>query len=388
LLTGETTNPLVYAKFSASAKACNLNERKPHILFYGHYDVMPAPQQGWNSEPFDLVSRNGYLYGRGVTNDKGPIIVVACAAAELRRRRALGADVSFLIEGEEECGSTGFDEAQDSIGHVDVILFSNSTWITEYEPCITYGLHGAVHCSLQISKSLPDLHSSIEGGVIREPMLDMIKFLGTLIDADNKVQMPAFYDDVCTQSEEEMQLLNRLFIITNRASHCLARRRRESAMTVHNLDISEPKNATVIPSRVSAQVSIRIVPDQCTEKISDDLQSFLRSRFEKLGLPNKLDVHIDKKADWWLGELNDTWFKSLEKAIYGEWGIMPLRIREGGSIPSVPFLEKGFGCHALHLPMGQSSDQAHLPNERISIANLHRGKAVVERLFSAPVMPK
>ncbi|KIY51443.1 Zn-dependent exopeptidase [Fistulina hepatica ATCC 64428] len=392
LPTGETTNPLVFAKFSASAKACDPNERKPHILFYGHYDVMPAPQQGWNSDPFDLVGRNGYLYGRGVTDDKGPIIAVACAAAELRRRRALGADVSFLIEGEEECGSTGFDEAvkkyKDSIGHVDVILVSNSTWIAEDEPCITYGLRGVVHCSLQISNSLPDLHSGIEGGAVREPMLDMIRLLGTLTDADNKVQIPAFYDDVRARSEEEMQLLNRLSIITNRASDCLARRWREPAMTVHNIDISGPKNATVIPSHVSAQVSIRIVPDQCMEKISDDLQSFLRSSFEKLGSPNKLDVHIDKKADWWLGELNDPWFKTLEKAIYDEWGIMPLRIREGGSIPSVPFLEKEFGCHALHLPMGQSSDQAHLPNERISIANLHRGKAVVEHLFSTPVMPK
>ncbi|KIY51502.1 Zn-dependent exopeptidase, partial [Fistulina hepatica ATCC 64428] len=414
LLTGDTTNPLVFAKFSASAKACDLNKRKPRILFYGHYGVMPALQQGWNLDPFDLDGRNGNLYGRGARGPSSLLVLVACASAELRRRRALGADVSFLIEGEEECVSAGFDKAvkkyKDFVGHVVVIFVSNSTLIAEDEPVITYGLHGVIHCSLQgrplflfrrtsslnhmpISNSLPDLYCDIEGGAIREPMLDMIKLLGTLTDAVNEVQLPAFCtsifnrglavypsrtnrhadDDVRAQLEEEMAS----------ESECLARRWCEPAMMVHNIDISGPKNATVIPSHVSAQVSIRIVPDQCMEKILDGLQPFLHSSFEKLGSPNKLDVHIDKKTDRWLGELNDPCFKSLEKATYDEWGIMPLRIREGGSISSVPFLEKEFGCRALHL-----ADQVHLPNQRISIAHLHRGKTIVEHLFGAPVMPK
>jgi len=93
-------------------------------------------------------------------------------------------------------------------------------------------------------------------------------------------------------------------------------------------------------------------------------------------------VTIERKADWWLGDLDEPWFRALEGAIRDEWGVSPLRIREGGSIPPIPFLEKEFGCVALQLPLGQSSDQAHLANERISLINLRRGKSVIERFFT------
>jgi len=128
-------------------------------------------------------------------------------------------------------------------------------------------------------------------------------------------------------------------------------------------------------------VSIRIVPDQDLDTIASSLIEHIKTSFQSLNSSNKLEVSIDHTADWWLGNLGDPWFKALESAIRDEWGVDPLRIREGGSIPSVPYLEKEFGCHALHLPLGQSSDQAHLPNERISLSNLHRGKSVIERFL-------
>ncbi|KAG5639431.1 hypothetical protein H0H81_002302 [Sphagnurus paluster] len=173
LPTGEGKNPLVLGTFEGKKG----DRAKPRVLFYGHYDVIPAPVEGWDSDPFTLTGRNGYLYGRGVTDDKGPIIAIACAAAELLSRRTLGLDLVFLIEGEEECGSSGFGEAvrayKEQIGEIDAILVSNSTWIGEDKPCITYGLRGVVHCALEISSNLPDLHSGIEGGAVAEPMFDM-----------------------------------------------------------------------------------------------------------------------------------------------------------------------------------------------------------------------
>ncbi|KAF8073641.1 hypothetical protein FPV67DRAFT_1605948 [Lyophyllum atratum] len=381
LPTGEGKNPLVLGTFQGTK-----NDRpKPRVLFYGHYDVIPAPAEGWDSDPFTLTGRNGYLYGRGVTDDKGPIIAIACAAAELLSRRALGLDLVFLIEGEEECGSAGFGQAvkkyKDEIGHIDAILVSNSTWIGEDKPCITYGLRGVVHCALEISSDHPDLHSGIEGGAVVEPMFDMVRLLAALTDSHRKVQIPGFYDHVRPQTEDEKELYKLLSAVSQRPAASLSSRWSEPSLTLHTIEISGPKNATVIPSLVKSQVSVRIVPDQDLDTIVKALCAHLESSFQSLQSPNKLNIKVEHTADWWLGNLDDHWFKALESAVQDVWGVAPLRIREGGSIPSVPYLEKEFGCHALHLPMGQSSDQAHLPNERISLENLHKGKVVVEQFL-------
>ncbi|THU93407.1 glutathione degradosome [Dendrothele bispora CBS 962.96] len=376
-------NPLVLGTFTGNQAG---QAKRPRLLFYGHYDVIPAPPQGWNSDPFVLDGRNGYLYGRGVNDNKGPIISTAFAVAELLYRRALGVDVVFLIEGEEECGSTGFEEAiqkyKSQIGHIDGILVSNSTWISEDSPCITYGLRGVIHCSLEITSSFPDLHSGIDGGGVREPMLDMVTTLATLTNSQQVVQIPKFYDHVRPQTEQERELYQRLSSVTQKSASSLSSRWCQPSLTVHNVEISGPKNATVIPGTVKSQVSVRIVPDQDLNTIADSLCQFLKQSFDELQSPNKLQVQIVNTADWWLGQLDDPWFVALESAVREEWGVEPLRIREGGSIPSVPFLEKVFKCHALHLPMGQSLDRAHLPNERMSLTNLERGKKVIARFLA------
>ncbi|KAJ7202821.1 hypothetical protein GGX14DRAFT_523684 [Mycena pura] len=384
LPTVEGMNPLVLGTFSGAT--ARTKQSKLRVLFYGHYDVIPAPPEGWDSDPFRLAGRNGYLYGRGVTDNKGPILAAAFAAAQLLATRALDVDVVFLIEGEEECGSTGFGKAvrehKDLIGHIDAILVSNSTWIAEDTPCITYGLRGVVHCSIEISNDRPDLHSGIEGGAVVEPLLDMVQLLATLTDGQHQVQIPGFYDSVRKQTDTEKELYKRLAAITGGSPSSLSSRWREPSLTVHSIDISGPKNATVIPGTIKAQVSVRIVPDQALDAIAKSLCLHLETSFKHLKSPNKLKVSVEHTADWWLGELDDFWFKALQGAVEEEWGVEPLHIREGGSIPSVPFLEKEFSCHALQLPMGQSSDQAHLPNERISLDNLGKGKSVIERFLA------
>ncbi|KAF9534498.1 Zn-dependent exopeptidase [Crepidotus variabilis] len=416
LPTGEGNNPIVLATFKGS-----INEKpKRRILFYGHYDVISAPftpsnnanqntspasptapfdmpttsaatpalstsSGGWTSDAFTLTGRNGYLYGRGATDNKGPIIAVACAAADLLSRRALEVDLVFLVEGEEEFGSTGFEDSvekhKDLIGDIDAILVSNSTWIGDDRPCITYGLRGVIRCGLQIVGPHPDLHSGVEGGAVAEPMMDMVKLLATLTEGDRTVRIPGFYDAVRPQTDKEKESYKLLSEVTQRPASLLSSRWREPSLTVHNVEISGPKNATVIPACVKAQISIRIVPDQDLDTIVKALQEYLQSSFDSQDSPNSLKFQVEHTADWWLGDLEDHWFKSLESAVQEEWGVAPLQIREGGSIPSVPYLEKVFKCHALHLPMGQSSDQAHLPDERISLVNLQKGKAVVERFL-------
>ncbi|KIY71497.1 Zn-dependent exopeptidase [Cylindrobasidium torrendii FP15055 ss-10] len=386
LATGDSVSPLVLGTFTGvqSPQA----SRKPRILFYGHYDVMAAAPENWDSDPFVLTGRNGYFYGRGVTDDKGPVLATAFGAANLLLKRQLGVDVVFLIEGEEETGSHGFADAvkahKDAIGQIDAILVSNSNWITDSHPCLTYGLRGVVHCDLEITGGFPDLHSGVDGGGIAEPMEDMqveqIQLLSTLSDRKKRVQIPAFYDSVRPLLPDEEEISQRLSEVTGKDKSWLSARWREPSLTVHSIEGSGA-NSTVIPGTVKASVSVRIVPDQDLETISHALQTHLTDSFKALESPNRFTVETVKATDWWLGQLDGKWFQALAHAIQEEWGFDPLYIREGGSIPSIPYLEKELGCHALHLPMGQSTDRAHLPNERISLANLKRGKSVIERFL-------
>ncbi|KAI0061595.1 Zn-dependent exopeptidase [Artomyces pyxidatus] len=383
LYSGDVHNPIVFATFQGT----QTTKRKPRILFYGHYDVISAPPQGWDSDPFELTARNGFLYGRGVSDDKGPVLAVACAAAELLQQRKLGVDLVFLIEGEEETGSVGFVESvrkhREVIGDVDAILVSNSGWIACDVPSITYGLRGVIHSNIEISSQSKDAHSGVDGGAVTEPMQDMVQILATLADKNHTVLIPGFYDNVRPQDANETDMFRQLESVTNRSAASLAARWREPSLTIHNILGSGPRNPTVIPATVTAQVSLRIVPDQSLDEVSAALLQYIKDSFAQLASPNELRVSVDHTADWWLGNLEHPWFKALARAIRDEWQKDPMCVREGGSIPCVPFLEKEFGCPALHLPMGQSTDQAHLPNEHLSLSNLHAGKSVVERFLLA-----
>ncbi|KAH7097612.1 Zn-dependent exopeptidase [Auriculariales sp. MPI-PUGE-AT-0066] len=376
-------SPLVLATFYGTGSK---DRQRPRILFYGHYDVIGASKAGWATDPFTLTGSDGYLYGRGVTDNKGPILAAAVAASDMLARRALDVDVVMLIEGDEEVGSPRFADSvrryKDQIGRVDAILVSNSYWIGENTPCITYGLRGVVHASVEISSKRADVHSGVDGGAVSEPMIEMIKLLSTLTNGQ-KVLLPGFYDDVRPMTSRELEQFELLANVTKEPAARLSSRWREPSLSVHGLQVSGPGNATVIPACVKATVSLRVVPDQDTDTIAQSLVDHLELNFRALQSPNTLNVQIERKADWWLGDLDEPWFRALEGAIKDEWGVTPLRIREGGSIPPIPILEKEFGCPALQLPLGQSSDQAHLANERISLINLRRGKSVIERFFTS-----
>ncbi|KAF8334688.1 uncharacterized protein EI90DRAFT_2914698 [Cantharellus anzutake] len=375
-------NPLVLGTFSANGTktAPNVNKRY-RVLVYGHYDVVAASSQSsWLNPPFELTGLNGYLYGRGASDNKGPLLASAWAVAGLQSNGELDMDVVFLVEGEEEAGSGGFAES-DVIGPIDAILVSNSYWIDDETPCITYGLRGVIHASIEISNQGEDRHSGVDGGARPEPMMDMVKLLGTLMDANGTILLPSFYDCVRPAMVDEEASYVHLAKLTGSSPHSISSKWREPSLTIHSVTTSGSSHSTVIPSSVRAQVSLRIVPDQSLADIIAGLELYLRSNFERLRSPNSIKIEIERTADWWLGRLDDRWFRALEKAVQDEWGVRPLRIREGGSIPSVPYLEKEFKCHALHLPMGQSSDRAHLKDERMSLNNLYKGRSVVEHFF-------
>ena len=381
------------------------SQGKKRCLFYGHYDCIEA-EGSWASDPFTLDGRDGYLYGRGVSDNKGPILAAACAVHQLLSTRRLYSDVVFVIEGEEENGSVGFVEAvrkyKDEIGRIDVVLLSNSYWLDEETPCLTVGLRGVVRATVSVASGERDVHSGVEGGAIREPMLDMVKLLARLTGDGERVALPGFYDSVRRTTQTEVEAYKAIVRIKQSHPSCssseergeetvesLMAKWRYPSLSVHNLRVSGPGNSTLIPSSVSAQVSLRLVPDQDLASIEASLLTHVTTTFDSLYLSNtcpttarnKVNVSVDHRADWWLGSSCSSYFELLRNAIKAEWNAEPISIREGGSIPAIAILEKQLQASAVHLPMGQSSDNAHLPNERIRQINLVKGHNVVRRFL-------
>ncbi|KAI1311038.1 hypothetical protein EDD11_003580 [Mortierella claussenii] len=394
-------NPLVYGQFSARPTTSEDRVRPLNVLVYGHYDVIAADFKKWDYPPFQLTGKDGYLYGRGASDNKGPILACIFAASELQEEQQLDVNVKFLIEGEEENGSVGFFQAVEHnialFQEADVILLSNSYWLGEDIPCLTYGLRGVIHSTLTINSKNVDLHSGVDGGAVSEPLIDMVKVLSELVNPDRTAKIPGFYDCIRPLTPHEDALYDPIVedmfnnpagqrhwdplatgVTRDELKKKLMARWRNPSLTIHQVDVSGPKNRTVIPRSAKASVSMRIVPDQEVADITRSFEEHVRKVFSQLDTENDIEIDIKVVADWWLGDTEDRFFKAAESAIEQEWGQKPLFIREGGSVPAIRWLEKRLKAAAVHIPMGQSSDQAHLNNERIRLQNLHSGKRVIK----------
>lgn len=395
LLPVPNSNPIVYAKFKASKK--DENKVATRVLWYGHYDVVEATQdkECWDTDPFSLVAKEGNLYGRGVSDNKGPTLGAMYAVAQLCKEGELSTDVVFVIEGEEESGSIGFQDVirnnKELIGPIDWIMLSNSYWLGDEIPCLNYGLRGVIHASISVESMKPDRHSGVDGGVSREPTMDLIHTLSHLTcPQSKKILIPDFYDKVLPVDETELVLYEKLqrsaqgSDILQEDLDSLLTKWRNPSLTVHRVDVSGPKNNTVISQKATASVSIRIVPNQSLEKIKALFTNYLNSVFKTLGTENELKVNIFHEAEPWLGDPNNLVYKVLFEKMKANWGPEvpePLFIREGGSIPSIRFLEKEFGAPAAQIPCGQGSDNAHLKNEKLRIINLFMLRGILQDTF-------
>lgn len=333
LTTANGLNPIILAKFCSNVAAATPRKR---ILFYGHYDVISADNTDgkWLTDPFTLAGISGYLYGRGVTDNKGPILAAMYAAAELAAEQSLGSDVIFLIEGEEECGSRGFKEAveknKDVIGNIDWIMLANSYWLDDETPCLTYGLRGIVRATITVKSDHPDLHSGVDGGIhMDEPLKDLISLLAKLTGPNGRIQISNFYDAIlpATAAEEERyDDITRLLLSQNPGLRnvedfklALKGKWREPSLTIHKFNVSGPENSTVIPSAAQATLSIRIVPNQEALHVQEMLVQFLESSFAQLGTRNHINVRLDHQADPWLGDPGNSLYQTLEEAVIQVW---------------------------------------------------------------------
>jgi di- and tripeptidase len=239
-----------------------------------------------------------------------------------------------LIEGEEECGSRGFESAikagKEKIGDVDWILLANSYWLDDRIPCLTYGLRGVIHATVQIESSHPDLHSGVDGSrQLDESLKDLVMLLAQITGKNGEVRIPGFYDPIPGLSDDERALYNDITTaliqrnpsLGNKANLAasLMRRWREASLTIHRFQTSGPENATIIPRLAKVALSLRLVPNQESAIVAKALTDFLHSEFEKMGSSNHLTVTIDHQAEPWLGDFRNEIFQMLEEAIMDAW---------------------------------------------------------------------
>jgi di- and tripeptidase len=345
--TEDSCNPIILARFRGNPATA---AKRKKILFYGHYDVVAANTETgrWIVDPFTMQGIDGYLYGRGTSDNKGPIMAAIFACAELTREQALGSDIIFLIEGEEECGSRGFEKTvranKDKIGDIDWILLANSYWLDDRTPCLTYGLRGVIHATVRVESIHPDLHSGVDGSSqLDEPLKDLVLLLATLTGKGGEIRIPGFYDPIpeVTPQESELYaeitsaLLQRNPDLGDPAlvAASLMRRWREASLTIHRFQTSGPdNNATIIPRMAQVTLSMRVVPNQEASTVGQSLIMFLKNEFHKLDSSNHLNVTIDHQAEPWLGDLTNQLFKTLEEAIMETWGPWDHTHRRLGSV--------------------------------------------------------
>ena len=384
--------PVVVARLGSSSG-------KRTILLYGHYDVQPAlKDDGWATEPFTLsIDSKGRMFGRGSTDDKGPVIGWL-NAIHAHREAGIELPVNLLMcfEGMEEYGSEGLDEFIEEeakpggfFADADAVCISDNYWLGTEKPCLTYGLRGCNYYSLTISGPGQDLHSGIFGGSAQEPMTDLVRVLGSLVDTNGKIQIPGINEMVAPLSEEEKSLYNGISysmdnlheslgsttgVFEDKESTLMARWRYPS-LSVHGIEgaFSAGGAKTVIPAKVIGKFSIRTVPDMESDKVDQFVFDHVKRVFASLNSKNTVDVQLIHAGNWWVASPKHWNYTAAAKAVESVFHTKPDLTREGGSIPVTLTFEKATKKNCLLLPMGSSTDAAHSINEKLDRRNYIEG---------------
>jgi Cys-Gly metallodipeptidase DUG1 len=382
--------PVIIARYGSSPS-------KRTILVYGHYDVQPAlKDDGWNTEPFELsIDDAGRMYGRGSTDDKGPVLGWL-NAIEAHQKADVEFPVNLLMcfEGMEESGSEGLDdfiakEAKGFFKDADAVCISDNYWLGTEKPCLTYGLRGVNYYSIEISGPGQDLHSGVFGGTAHEPMTDLVRVMGSLVTPDGKIQIPGIYEMVAPLTDSEKALYKNIAFtmdnlyeslgsttgIYDDKEQTLMGRWRFPSLSLHGIEgaFSAPGAKTVIPAKVIGKFSIRTVPDMDPDKVTDAVLAYINAEFKKLHSKNKCTPSLQHAGKWWVASPDHWNFRAAGKAVKRVWGVEPDLTREGGSIPVTLTFEKETGKNVLLLPMGSSTDAAHSVNEKLDRRNYIEG---------------
>lgn len=385
--------PVIFSDLKAKTDS----EKKKTILIYGHFDVQPAlKSDGWNSEPFKLVhdEKTGRLYGRGSTDDKGPVIGwLNVIEAHQQVGLDLPVNLKFCFEGMEESSSVGLDDLirkhkNDFFTGVDAICISDNYWLGTKKPCLTHGLRGITYFKLRISGPQADLHSGVFGGMVHEPMTDLFAIMSKLVTPQGQILVPGIKELVAPLTSEEAQRFDNMeyaltdlhsatgkdVAINEDKAKTLMARMRYPSLSLHGVEgaFSAPGAKTVICANVIGKFSIRLVPDMKPEKVISLVQDYVQKEFAKLGSKNTIHIEGEGGAPWY-ADPNHWNYVAAAKATKKIYGVEPDLTREGGSIPVALTFSEELQKNLLLLPMGRGDDGAHSTNEKIDISNYIEG---------------
>jgi succinyl-diaminopimelate desuccinylase len=364
---------------------------RPVALVYGHYDVQPPDPLGeWLSPPFEPTVRNGNVYARGATDDKGQMLThVKSVEAWLKSVGKLPLQVKFLIEGEEEVGSEQLYKflptAHEKLA-ADVVVVSDTSQFGPGQPAITYGLRGIAYYELRLTGPKQDLHSGTFGGAVTNPANALSRILSKLVDEEGRILVPGFYDDVIPLTDRERREFANLPFdeakfqqqigVTGLSGEIgyttLERRWARPTYDVNGLwsGYQGEGAKTVLPAKAGAKFSFRLVPGQDPHKLTESLRQYLESLCPPGITMELIDFHGAPAA---LTPLESPYIEAAAKAIDRGFGKRPVFIREGGSIPIVTAFQRELGADALLLGWGLDDDNTHSPNEKFCLADYHRG---------------
>lgn len=382
-------NPLVYAEKIVSSDA-------PTILIYGHYDVMPvAPLELWKSEPFTPEVREGRVYARGADDDKGQSMIQLKAFEYMVREDKLRHNVKFILEGEEEIGSpslNAFLQENKELLACDVILVSDTSMLAPELPSLTTGLRGLAYWEIEVTGPNRDLHSGHFGGAVANPINVLCDLISKLTDADGRITIPGFYDDVEELSKEERQMLASIPFDEERykAAIDVKALKGEKGYSTIERNSCRPSfdvcgiwgghtgegSKTVLPSKAYAKVSCRLVPHQQHEKISKMFVDYIASI-----APDYVRVKVTPMhgGEGYVCPITLPAYKAAEKGFEKAFGKKPLAVRRGGSIPIISDFEQILGVKTILMGFGLESNAIHSPNESFSLDMFRKGiEAVVE----------
>jgi acetylornithine deacetylase/succinyl-diaminopimelate desuccinylase-like protein len=367
-----------------------IDPNKPTVLVYGHYDVQPPePLELWHSGPFEPVIKDGKVYARGSADDKGQFYMHVKALETMTKTNSMETNIKFLIEGEEEVGSPNlgkFVAAHKDLLKADVILISDSAMISMENPSLDIGVRGLSYIEVEVTGPNRDLHSGTYGGAVANPAVILSKMIASIHDENNHITIPGFYDDVVEATKEERDLMSKAPFSEDEYKKDLGVKELwgEKGFATNERTGIRPTievngiwggytgegAKTVLPSKATAKISARLVPNQNSRKITD----MLLAHFKKIAPPfvtvNAFEHH---GGEPYMTPIDSKGYQAASKAIQTTFGKTPIPVRGGGSIPICSILGKELGIKIVFMGFGLDNDNLHSPNEKFNLENYYKG---------------
>jgi len=362
----------------------------PTVLTYGHYDVQPPdPLELWTSGPFEPVVVDGKIYARGACDDKGQMFMHVKALEIMTKTNTQACNLKFIIEGEEEVGSTNLgkflEDYKDRL-QADIVLVSDTSMISMEHPSIETGLRGLAYMEVEVTGPNRDLHSGVYGGAVGNPITTLSKMIASLHDENNHITVEGFYDGVDELTADERTALNtapfdieeyktELGVKADWGEKGYTALERTGVRPTLELNgiwggyIGEGAK-TVLPSKAFAKISMRLVPHQNSHQIAE----LFTKHFHKIA-PDYVTVKVTEHhgGEPVVTPTNSIAYKAAEKAIATTFGKDPIPTRGGGSIPIIALFEKTLGLKTVLMGFGLDNDNIHSPNEKFDVANFYKG---------------